>query len=102
MRAALSGQALNSWMPRGMTGAVEKAGLPLLAYLEPTALAMAPLTSPRLMGGAAYNLGRASGKTGNALSRLLPASNASSQIKQKALQQLPLTINYLNNLTSPQ
>lgn len=101
LRAALSGQALNSWMPRGMTGAIEKAGLPLLAYMEPTTLALAPLTSPRLVGGAAYNLGRMSGKTNDGLRSLLSSPNQ-AQIQQQILKQVPLTLNYLNSRASQQ
>lgn len=56
---SIAGQAMNSWLPRGMVGAIEKAGIPGAAILgQPSALLAAPFTSPRLMGEAAYGLGR--------------------------------------------
>lgn len=68
---SLAGQAMNSWTPRGLTGAVEKvgaAGLPALAMFNPMAAvagaAVAPLTSPRIVGESAYKLGRGVGATG--------------------------------------
>lgn len=67
---AVSGQAMNSWLPRGMIGAVEKAGLVGAPFLAPKALALAPLTSPRLMGEALYGAGRLSGGASNALNSL--------------------------------
>jgi hypothetical protein len=66
---SLAGQTLSSWTPRGMTGSIEKGGLPLAmvgmaaaghAGAIPGMLAMAPFTSPRLMGETAYGLGRLS------------------------------------------
>ncbi len=54
---AIAGQSMNSWMPRGMAGAIERVGLPATAILAPKALALAPLTSPRLVGSAAYGMG---------------------------------------------
>lgn len=68
---SIAGQAMTSWTPRGMTGAIEKvgaAGLPALAWFNPAAAvagaAVAPLTSPRIVGEAAYKLGRGVGATG--------------------------------------
>lgn len=63
---AIAGQAMNSWTPRGMVGALEKGGLGAAAFLEPTLLAAAPLTSPRLVGEASYALGRGAGAAGGA------------------------------------
>jgi len=64
---SIAGQAMNSWTPRGMVGAMEKAGAAGIAgaslggYLSPMLLAAAPLTSPRLVGETAYALGRGAG-----------------------------------------
>lgn len=76
---AIAGQSMNTWMPRGMVGAVEKAGVIPAAYFAPGALAAAPLTSPRLVGEAAYGLGQMLGGAGDAV-------NASSN----ALLRVPL------------
>jgi hypothetical protein len=66
---ALAGQSMNSWMPRGMVGALEKGGGALGMILNPSAiphlLAAAPLASPRLMGEALYKYGQASGGLNN-------------------------------------
>lgn len=77
---AVAGQALNTWVPRGMVGAIEKAGAIPTAALAPHALLAAPLTSPRLIGEAAYALGRGAGSTaaqggGRALSALTQGQN---------------------------
>ena len=54
---ALAGQALNSWTPRGMQG-LAATGLGGFGIANPATLAALPATSPRLMGEAAYGLGR--------------------------------------------
>jgi hypothetical protein len=54
---ALAGQALNSWTPRGMQG-LAATGLGGFGIANPSTLAALPATSPRLMGEAAYGLGR--------------------------------------------
>jgi hypothetical protein len=64
---SLAGQAMNSWLPRGMVGSIEKAGMVGAPFVAPGALAVAPLTSPRLIGETMYGLGRLSGGAGNAL-----------------------------------
>lgn len=69
---SIAGQAMNSWMPRGMIGNLQKAGgiglagagLVNSAFLAP--LAVAPLASPRLMGEALYKAGLLSSKVGAA------------------------------------
>lgn len=74
---AAAGQAMNSILPRGMIGAIEKvgmAGTPLAALASPPValgmLATAPFTSPRLMGEAMYGAGRLSGGLLGGLSSL--------------------------------
>jgi hypothetical protein len=67
---AIAGQAMNSWMPRGMVGSIEKAGMVGAPFVAPSLLAAAPFTSPRLMGETLYGLGRLSGAAGN----LIPGS----------------------------
>jgi hypothetical protein len=64
---SIAGQAMNSWLPRGMVGSIEKAGMVGAPFVAPGALAVAPLTSPRLIGETMYGLGRLSGGAGNAL-----------------------------------
>lgn len=67
---AIAGQAMNSIMPRGMSGAIQKAGATALAgasLFQPQLLAgaaLAPFASPRMVGEMAHALGRASGGTG--------------------------------------
>jgi hypothetical protein len=54
---ALAGQALNSWTPRGMQG-VAATGLGGFGLANPATLAALPATSPRLMGEAAFAVGK--------------------------------------------
>ena len=62
LKPALAGQALNSVMPRGLMGAVGAGGGTLAAITHPESwpglLAAAPFFSPRLMGEAAYGMGK--------------------------------------------
>jgi len=56
----LSGQALNSWTPRGLQGATGGATtLYGMATGNPSVVAALPFTSPRLMGEGAYLTGKA-------------------------------------------
>jgi len=66
---AIAGQAMNTWMPRGLIGAIEKPALAVGAALNPKILAMAPFTSPRLMGEALYKAGAGANKTQEALNK---------------------------------
>lgn len=93
---AIAGQAMNAWTPRGMVGAIEKASVLPAAFLSPGALAAAPLTSPRLVGEAAYGLGRMVGgasnlgaQSGNAL-MMLPMQQR--QALSAAARTAPLVI----------
>jgi hypothetical protein len=62
---ALAGQTMNTWTPRGMTGAITKAAFPFAGgglamtnpYMLPLLALGAPFTSPRTMGEALYGLG---------------------------------------------
>ena len=56
---ALAGQALSSYVPRGLAGQGAGIGAGLTAFSNPMAAAVLPLTSPKLMGLGAYGLGRA-------------------------------------------
>lgn len=88
---AIAGQAMNSWMPRGMTGALEKVGLGGAALFQPSALAAAPIASPRVIGELANALGRASGgveRAGAAVANM-PSQNA-RQIIENALRVTPV------------
>lgn len=54
---AVAGQQMSSWTPRGLQGlAATGAGVASLA--NPATLALLPMTSPRLVGEAAYGLGK--------------------------------------------
>lgn len=92
---SIAGQAMSSWMPRGMTGVIEKAGAVPTAVLAPQALVAAPLTSPRLVGEAAYLLGRgaggaeAAGAGANALLNLSPTQRIAAM---NALLRTPAVI----------
>lgn len=87
---AVAGQAMNSWTPRGMTGAIQKAGAAGLggaSFVNPgllPAFLLAPATSPRLVGETAYGLGRLSGGTSKLSQALLSA--APNQMRELALQ----------------
>ena len=78
---ALAGQALNSLMPRGLAGQLGATGFAGGAALtNPMALPGLTLASPRIMGEAAYNVGKAS--------KLMPSSqNAQNLAKMLMLQQ---------------
>jgi hypothetical protein len=64
---SLAGQTMNTWTPRGMTGAITKSAYPFAAggaaMTNPLAIAGlvagAPLFSPRAMGEALYGIGSA-------------------------------------------
>jgi len=63
---AIAGQALNSWTPRGIVGQGADIGALVAALSNPaSALSLAPMaaiTSPRMMGTAAYGAGALSNK----------------------------------------
>jgi len=60
----LAGQAMSSWTPRGLSGALSGAGAAYgsLAGLTPTGALQIAATSPRAVGELAYATGRAVGK----------------------------------------
>lgn len=60
----LAGQAMSSWTPRGMSGALSGAGAAYGAFqgLTPTGVAQVAATSPRAVGEAAYAAGKVVGK----------------------------------------
>lgn len=95
---AIAGQAMNSMMPRGLGGAIQKAGWTALggaSVVNPAllpALALAPATSPRLVGEALYKVGRASGAAGNGLNSaygLLLNRSANPQLPLGLLSAVP-------------
>lgn len=69
---AIAGQSMNSWMPRGMVGSIEKVAIPFAALSNPATIAAAPFTSPRLMGEALYGAGRLTGLLGDAANAVAP------------------------------
>lgn len=71
---AIAGQQMSSVTPRGLQAATASIGGLGAMALNPSALAALPLTSPRLIGEAAYGLGalnRGVSSGGNALARLV-------------------------------
>ena len=79
---SIAGQSMNSWMPRGMVGSLEKVGIPLAALSNPAAMLAAPFTSPRLMGEMLYGAGRVGGLLGGSAA---PVARAVSPKTLKAL-----------------
>jgi hypothetical protein len=66
---SLSGQALNSWTPRSLSGQLGAGATAAATMLHnPLALAALPFQSPRLVGTAAYGLGRVAGTAQNVMS----------------------------------
>lgn len=84
---AIAGQAMNTWLPRGMVGAIEKAGMAGLggaSLMNPSllpAMLLSPLASPRAVGEIANAFGRASGSVGK-------AANAVSSMSPQLVKQL--------------
>lgn len=95
---AIAGQALNTWTPRGMSGALQVGGLGVgagLGLLNPATLATAPFFSPRMVGEAAYGAGLLSGGVGRAAGKvpgLLGATPEARQIGRGLLTTLPIAI----------
>ena len=69
---ALSGQALNSWTPRSLAGQIGGGATAFASMSNPAALLALPFQSPRIVGNAAYGLGRLSGAVGHGAQGLLP------------------------------
>ena len=82
---AIAGQAMNSWMPRGMVGSIEKAGMVGAPFVAPQALLAAPFTSPRLMGEALYGMGRLSGGASSGLGGMLGVTGQNAGLLEQAL-----------------
>lgn len=80
---AVAGQAMSSLTPRGLQAASATGLAGAAMYLNPKGLAMLPLTSPRLVGEAAYGLGamnrgvsNVAGASADKLAKLLKQSGA--------------------------
>lgn len=93
---AIAGQAMNTWVPRGMAGQIQAGGIGLGALLtNPGVAAMLPLTSPRLVGEAAYKAGllsNAASGIGQQAGGLLSMSPQARQLGQGLLTTLPVAI----------
>ena len=72
---ALAGQALNSMMPRSMSGINSATGVGLAGLLSAKTLPMLALTSPRLMGEAAYGAGKIAGLPNRMATALMRGGN---------------------------
>jgi hypothetical protein len=70
---ALAGQAMSEWSPRGIVGKGEDLAAIYAAFTHPQALAAFPLAMPKVVGGAAYGLGKAAG-AGAKLKNKIPLS----------------------------
>jgi hypothetical protein len=82
---ALAGQAMNSWTPRSLSGQLGGGATVLAAMTHnPLMLAALPAQSPRMVGNAAYGLGRMTGAMGLAPS----AVPGMPGIQQNALARL--------------
>jgi hypothetical protein len=86
----LAGQALNSWMPRGLGAAVAGGGLSLqavtnglLSVFDPTVVALLASQSPRVMGEAAL----AAGKTAKVISKTKPRASGQALYQSGRLQE---------------
>lgn len=88
---ALAGQAMSSWTPRGLAGATATPLAALAAMTNPAALAVLPVSSPRLLGEVAYGLGAANrgvASGGNALTQMLLRGNSQTPITMNQLAPL--------------
>lgn len=83
---ALAGQAMSSFTPRGLQGAVASAA-GIGSLLEPSLLATLPLQSPRLVGEAAYAFGRASGSASQGMNQATNALAAKLGMSPNALRE---------------
>lgn len=83
---ALAGQALNSPTPRGLQ-TLGAGGAGIMAWSNPSALAMMPAFSPRLVGEAAY----AAGRSAKAIESVASASGIAPDALARALLMLYAT-----------
>lgn len=104
---SLAGQTMNSWMPRGVLGAIEKGSAIYGTLTNPmqaaSFLTAAPLASPRLVGEAAYKLGslnRNVGKVASMAAKPLLPNRMGGLLDVPPANYLPLAI--LSNQTSQQ
>ena len=84
---ALSGQAMQSTMPRGLATLGGIGTLIASRLANPMALGMLPFQSPRLVGEAAYGLGRGAGLAGQAMANV-PLGPTSGTALMNLLPQL--------------
>lgn len=85
----LSGQALGSYTPRGLSGSAAGVGATVGAFANPAMIAAAPFTSPRLVGEAVHAGGRAARRVGSAVPSVArragrPATGAAFQAGRAA------------------
>lgn len=69
---AIAGQAMSSWMPRGLAG--NAGGLATLGasiFHNPLALGLLPFQSPKAVGATMYGAGKAYGAVANPMEGLL-------------------------------
>jgi hypothetical protein len=93
---ALAGQAMSDWMPRGIQRATAGGGGAGLAFTGniPAAAGLAAVSSPRLVGEAAYLAGQGAGRAIPALGRgILQVSGKVHPELESALRQIPGMVN---------
>lgn len=86
---SIAGQALNSWTPRSLAGQMGSGATVLGATMtaNPLALGLLPLQSPRVIGSAAYGIGKMGGAGENALNAALGMGAAAPALTADELAQ---------------
>jgi hypothetical protein len=101
----VAGQALSSWTPRGLQGLATGGAAPVLALMGAPvqAAGLAAVSSPRLVGEAAYRMGGMSGGMQNTLARVTRGALPGGGQNMNALMQNPAIRNALlqANLANP-
>lgn len=93
---SLAGQAMNSLTPRSLSGQMGGTAAALMSMQNPLMLAALPLQSPRVVGTAAYGLGRAVGGVSNGANALQQALTRNPQLA--ALMSNPNALSDLSQL----
>lgn len=96
---AIAGQAMNSWTPRGIQSGIVGGAGTYAAITNPLTLAGLPLTSPRLVGEAAYKIGSASAGAKNLVKPMI--GNQGLLDVQKAITTNPNLYRGLLQMSQP-
>jgi hypothetical protein len=93
---SLAGQAMNSLTPRSLSGQMGGTAAALMSMQNPLMLAALPFQSPRVVGTAAYGLGRAVGGVSSGANALQQALSKNPQLA--ALMSNPNALSDLSQL----